>query len=79
TDLNKDGQSDCIFAGRGGSPLAAFDLLHKELLWVVDSAITVPPYNYYYPLATKDYDKEGVPDIIVTHGGDPLYTLTLKR
>uniref|UniRef100_A0A1X7TXJ2 FAM234A/B beta-propeller domain-containing protein n=1 Tax=Amphimedon queenslandica TaxID=400682 RepID=A0A1X7TXJ2_AMPQE len=78
TDLNKDGQSDCIFAGRGGS-LAAFDLFHKELLWVVDPAITVPPYNYYYPLITKDFDKDGVPDIIVTHGGDPFYSDTEKK
>ena len=78
TDLNKDGQSDCVFAGRGGS-LAAFDLLHKELLWVVDPAITVPSYNYYYPLVAKDFDKDGVPDIIVTHGGDPLYSDTEKK
>ena len=77
-DLNKDGESDCIFAGRGGS-LAAFDLFNRELLWVVDPALTVPSYNYYYPLITKDFDEDSVPDIIVTHGGDPLYSDTEKK
>lgn len=72
-DLNWNGQNDCVFAGRGGA-LAAYDIHNDVLLWIADPAITCPAYNYYYPLiTTKDFDKDGVFDIIATHGGDPLY------
>ena len=72
-DFNNDQQLDCIFAGRMGN-LAAFDIHNSKLLWIVDSSLTVPSYNYYYPLITEDFDGDGVPDIIVSHGGDPLYS-----
>ena len=78
TDLNWNGQSDCIFSGRGGS-LSAYDVHNNVLLWVVDQRITCPSYNYYYPLISKDFDKDGVLDIIVTHGGDPRYPDTYKE
>lgn len=72
-DLNKDGKQDCLFAGRVGS-FVAIDVHNDKILWVVDPNITCPSYNYYYPLISKDFDEDGVRDIIVTHGGDPEYS-----
>lgn len=77
-DFNKDGKQDCLFAGRVGS-FVAFDVHNDELLWTVDANITCPSYNYYYPLISKDFDEDGVRDIIVTHGGDPQYSDNEKK
>ena len=77
-DLNRDGKQDCLFAGRVGS-FAAIDVHNDKFLWVVDANITCPSYNYYYPLISKDFDEDGVRDIIVTHGGDPQYSDKEKK
>ena len=71
-DLNLDGVADCVFAGRQGS-FAVINLVDGSLIWIIDPAATFPGYNYYYPLFIHDFDKDGVVDIIVTHGGDQIY------
>ena len=77
-DFNLDGLNDCLFAGRVGA-FVAFDIHNDELLWVADSSLTCPAYNYFYPLISKDFNKDGVNDIIMTHGGDPLYPDSDKK
>ena len=71
-DLNGDGISDCILAGRSGS-LAVLDPVDGSIVWVVEQASTFLPYNYYYPLLVRDFDRDGTIDIIITHGGDQIY------
>ena len=72
-DLNGDGISDCILAGRSGS-LAVLDPVDGSIVWVVEQASTFLPYNYYYPLLVRDFDRDGTIDIIITHGGDQMYS-----
>lgn len=72
-DFNKDGHKDCLFAGRSGG-FVAYDIYHDNLLWYIDSNVTCPAYNYYYPLIIEDMNNDGVKDIFLTHGGDSFYT-----
>ena len=72
-DLNRDGIHDCTFSGRQGS-FAALNPVDGSFLWYIDPAVTFPTYNYYCPLFIRDFDGDEVIDIIVTHGGDPVYT-----
>ena len=72
-DLNLDGVSDCTFSGRQGS-FAVLNPVDGSFLWYIDPAVTFPPYNYYYPLFIRDFDGDGVIDIIITHGGDSVFT-----
>ena len=71
-DLNLDGVPDCTFSGRVGL-LAAINPVDGSYIWVVDPAVTFPLYSYYSPLFIRDFDRDGVIDLIVTHGGDPTY------
>ena len=71
-DLNLDGVADCVFAGRQGS-FVVINPVDGSFLWIIDSAPTFPGYSYYYPLFIHDFDKDGVVDMIVTHGGDQIY------
>ena len=71
-DLNLDGIPDCVLSGRQGG-LVAINPVDGSYLWVVDPALTFPTYNYYFPLFIRDFDKDGVIDIVTTHGGDTVY------
>ena len=71
-DLNQDGIPDCTFSGRYGS-FAVVNPVDGSYLWFIDAAVSFPTYNYYYPLFTRDFDKDGVIDIVITHGGDTIY------
>ena len=71
-DLNLDGHSDCILAGRFGG-FAAIHGQDGTLLWYVDSSVVFPRYGFYFPLLVRDLDGDGVMDIINTHGGDTIY------
>lgn len=71
-DLNLDSHLDCIFAGRTAG-FSAYDIFNHRLLWIVDPSITCVAYNYYFPLVTKDFNRDGIHDIIAIHGGDPRY------
>ena len=71
-DLNLDGIPDCTFSGRVGL-LAAINPVDGSYIWMVDPAVTFPMYGYYSPLFIRDFDRDGIIDLIVTHGGDPTY------
>ena len=42
-----------------------------EILWAVDSKYLNRGWNIYAPAAMPDLDDDGVPDIVIAHGGDP--------
>ena len=71
-DVNLDGITDCLASGRLGG-FIALDGKDGSILWVVDSSITFPKYNFYFPLIVDDLDFDSIPDIINTHGGDADY------
>ena len=81
-DLNNDNHFDCILAGRLGALIAIDTAATSEdanIIWTVDSRPTFIKYNYYYPLMTRDFDGDGVLDLIVTHGGDTDYPPSAKH
>ena len=71
-DMNNDGRNDCILSGRDGS-LALIDMIDGSIIWVADPRANFPPYSFYYPYVERDFDNDGAPDLIVTHGGDQAY------
>lgn len=77
-DLNNDAIPDCTFSGRQGS-FVAINPVDGSVLWYIDRTVTFPTYNYYYPLFIRDFDKDSVMDIIVTHGGDTVYDDEIKN
>ena len=72
-DANQDGVTDCIATGRFGG-FISLSGVDGSIIWFVDSAITFPKYNFFFPLLVDDLDEDGVPDLINTHGGDPTYS-----
>lgn len=77
-DLNEDGLHDCIFAGRLGL-LMAINIVDGSYIWFADPLVTFPMYNYFSPLVIQDFDRDGIIDLVVTHGGDPTYDSNEKN
>ncbi|XP_035219132.1 uncharacterized protein LOC118192294 isoform X2 [Stegodyphus dumicola] len=72
TDLNGDGVKDCLGGGRmaGFSAISGVD---GFLLWEFDDQnAKIDASNVYTPQYVNDIDFDGVPDLVVIHGGDPL-------
>ena len=67
-DVNNDKEIDCFIIGRYAQ-WEAIDRSTGETLWEVDKNT----YNFYYPLPVRDFDGDGVTDIINIHGGDQSY------
>ena len=43
-----------------------------RLIWVFDNDARSTTMNFYTPLyLNKDYDRDGLPDMVTVHGGDP--------
>ena len=43
-------------------------------LWSADPSMTDIRWNYYQPQVIPDLDGDGVPDVVVSHGGNGEYT-----
>ena len=71
-DVNNDKEIDCFIVGRYAQ-WEAIDRTTGETIWEVDKSTCFPGYNFYYPLPIKDFDGDGVTDIINIHGGDQTY------
>lgn len=69
-DVNKDGQKDCIVTGRRAT-LQAVNPKNGKILWLGDNNLIKPTWNTYQVLALPDFDQDGVPEVLVTNGGDP--------
>lgn len=71
-DLNGDGIKDCL----GGGRMAGFCAISGKdgsLLWEFDDQnAKIDTSNVYTPQYLMDIDFDGVPDLLVIHGGDPL-------
>ncbi|XP_074653031.1 uncharacterized protein LOC141907325 [Tubulanus polymorphus] len=73
-DFNRDGVFDCLGGGRAG----AFSLVSgrdgKEI-WTFDAEKARRRFgimNLYTAQAIKDYNGDGIPEVLAIHGGDPL-------
>lgn len=71
-ELNGDGVADIIMGGREGA-FSAYSGIDGALLWRVaaaEVAETPFPYNFFTPALIRDANDDGVPDLVVTYGGD---------
>lgn len=70
-DVNKDGTYDCLASGRLGT-LVAINPKNGELLWTTDKMKLHDGWNIYSPATVQDLDYDGVGEIVIAHGGDPV-------
>ena len=72
-DVNQDGKPDCIGTGRMPT-FIAFDPREGKVFW--DASNDHPMrenWNIYNPIILPyDLDHDGVNDIVISHGGNPL-------
>ena len=71
-DVNNDGQLDCLVSGRGGV-MFSIEPRTADILWLGDERVTNYSWNFMTPQIVRDFDSDGVQDIIVSHGGDTRY------
>ncbi|XP_076446122.1 protein FAM234B-like [Babylonia areolata] len=75
-DVNGDLKPDCILSGRM-SALQAVDLATGKIHWVIDAQDNIWSNHFMVlwlvcqAISIPDVDKDGIDDILVTHGGDP--------
>ncbi|XP_074648568.1 uncharacterized protein LOC141904026 isoform X2 [Tubulanus polymorphus] len=70
-DINKDGRFDCLGAGRLGT-FVAFNPYNGSVYWRINPQIVNMQWNVYNPLVLRqDFTEDGVPEIIIPHGGEP--------
>ncbi len=71
-DINNDGVRDCLLGGRGG----AFDAVSGKtgsLLWTFkDKKVRSDIMNLYTAQFIRDFDNDGIMEVLQIHGGDPL-------
>ena len=71
-DIDQDGVRDCLLSGRGGVFEAVTSKTGK-LLWRFGSQpARNTMMNLYTAQFVRDLDGDGVLDIVVAHGGDPM-------
>ncbi|MEL6122819.1 MAG: FG-GAP-like repeat-containing protein [Bacteroidota bacterium] len=74
-DLNQDGNKDVIIGGRSAQ-LKAISGSDGAVLWDYniiqdrDSERALMRFNFYSPQVLEDYDNDGVPDLLVSNGGN---------
>ncbi|GIY96700.1 hypothetical protein CEXT_301362 [Caerostris extrusa] len=74
-DLNGDGTKDCLGGGRMAVSFCFNAVNGKDgtLLWEFDDQnAKIDASNVYTPQYISDVDSDGVLDLVVIHGGDPL-------
>ena len=49
-----------------------------EILWSADPDVTMPHFNFYQGQVVPDLDSDGVPDYVITHGGDTRFSDTVS-
>ena len=67
-DVTGDGDTDCFVGGRYGD-FAVLERHTGAAIW--SSRTRHPTWGYSTPQLVRDYDGDGVVDVVVTHGGDP--------
>ncbi|KAI0219155.1 hypothetical protein LSAT2_029236 [Lamellibrachia satsuma] len=71
-DIDKDGKADCIASGRTGT-VVAFDPRKGKVLWQVDQSVVHQTWNVYNVLVMSDFTQDGVPEVLLSQGGDPKF------
>ncbi|KAI0227422.1 hypothetical protein LSAT2_022102 [Lamellibrachia satsuma] len=71
-DIDKDGKADCIASGRMGT-VVAFDPRKGKVLWQVDQRVVHQSWNFYNVLVMSDFTQDGVPEVLLSQGGDPTF------
>ncbi|KAI0227420.1 hypothetical protein LSAT2_022100 [Lamellibrachia satsuma] len=71
-DIDKDGKTDCIASGRMGT-VVAFDPRKGKVLWQVDQSVVHQTWNFYNVLVMSDFTQDGVPEVLLSQGGDPKF------
>ncbi|KAK2179236.1 hypothetical protein NP493_504g03043 [Ridgeia piscesae] len=71
-DVDKDGKADCIASGRVGTA-TAFDPRKGKVLWHVDHSVVHQSWNFYNVLVMPDFTGDGVPEVLLPHGGEPKF------
>ncbi|KAK6187472.1 hypothetical protein SNE40_005492 [Patella caerulea] len=70
-DVNKDGRKDCIVTGRKAT-IVAIDVKDGKILWTSKSEKHYQAtWNIYHVSVLPDFTSDGIPELLVTHGGDP--------
>ena len=71
-DLDHDGTWDCLLGGRGGA-FQAISGKTGRLLWnMKEQAARDENMNFYTAQFIRDLNGDGVMEVLVAHGGDPL-------
>lgn len=73
-DLNRDGVPDVVMGGREGA-FVAYSGRDGAVIWrVAPEAVakTPVPYGFFTPARIRDANGDGVPDLVVTYGGNDL-------
>ncbi|EDO39984.1 predicted protein, partial [Nematostella vectensis] len=71
-DLDQDGTWDCLLGGRGGVFQAVSGRTGKLLWNFGDQPARDTNMNMYTAQFIRDLDGDGVMEVLVAHGGDPL-------
>ncbi|CAF1947391.1 unnamed protein product [Rotaria magnacalcarata] len=71
-DIDGDHIPDCVTGGRGGT-FEAISGKTGSLIWTFDNDVRIATMNFYTPLyLNKDFDNDGLNDLVTIHGGDPI-------
>lgn len=71
-DVNRDGRTDCLAAGRVGV-LYAINTVNGSVLWEGDRKAINNSWNVFTPALIDDLDSDGVPEVLIANGGNQLY------
>ncbi|KAI0209988.1 hypothetical protein LSAT2_005289, partial [Lamellibrachia satsuma] len=77
-DIDGDGKLDCIAAGRMGTAVA-FNPRNGTILWSIDDGVIHRTWNFYNVLIMPDFTQDGVPEILLSHGGDPRFHANVRH
>ena len=72
-DVNRDGQEDCLAAGRVGV-LYAIDTRDGHIMWEGDRQAINTSWNVFTPALVGDLDGDGIDEVLIANGGNQQYS-----
>ena len=72
-DIDGDGASECVVAGRMGV-FFAVNARTGDIFWHGDATLVNSSWNVYTPAAVDDLDGDGVADLVVANGGNQAFS-----
>ena len=49
------------------------------ILWSIDDGVIHRTWNFYNVLIMPDFTQDGVPEILLSHGGDPRFRANVRH